>query len=77
MAFLIPVDGSRKPIKGPFTLTALQTLLGGPIEFIDLSYGDMLVVNSLGYGPINPVSQVLVQQTVHGPVVLCSPEDIA
>lgn len=77
MAFFIPAEGSRKPIKGPFTLTALQTILGGPIEFIDLSYGDVLVVNSLGIGPINPVSCALTPRMVLGPVVICSPEDIA
>jgi hypothetical protein len=77
VAFLIPTEGSRQPIKGPFTLTALKTFVGGPIEFIDLSYGDVLVINSTGLGAINPVSHTLVKQMVHGPVVICAPEDIS
>jgi len=77
VAFLIPTEGARKPIKGPFTLTALKNFVGGPIEFIDLSYGDVLVINSTGLGPINAVSCSLVRRLVHGPAVLCSPEDIA
>lgn len=81
MPLVIPVDGKREPIKGPLTLTTFKTILGGPPEFIDLSYGDILVVNSQswGQGPINLAASRLagLKSPIYGSAIVCSLEDIA
>lgn len=62
----------------PLTLTKLQTLVGGFIEFVELLSGDVLVVNEAReLAPFNPKASLLLGLPVNGDVVLCDPEEIA
>ncbi len=80
MADYIPVNGAiRKDVKTPLTLTALQTFVGGFIRFVELSSGDLMVVNEAsvdGLGFLNPNASSLAGYPVYGSVVMCIPEEI-
>jgi len=81
MASYIPWDRPMRqiPSSTPLTLTELQGYVGGFIRFIELSCGDVMVVNEAGpaFAPVNHTASGLACQTIHGDVVLCSPEEIA
>ena len=80
MAKLIPLDGAIRILVSPLTLTALQGYVHGFVEFIELSSGDLIVVNeeSLnGLGGLNMSASALAGQLIYGHVVLCEPNEIA
>lgn len=72
----------KRNIPTPLTLTQLQTCVGGFIKFIELSTGDLLVVNEAsldGIAPFNSEASSLAGKAgpIHGDVVFCSPTEIA
>lgn len=81
MATFFPQEGPAKQIEAPLTLTKLQSLVKGFIQFIDMPTGDVLVVNesSVGYARINVTASLLAGKVgpVYGDVVLCDPSEIA
>ncbi len=81
MADYIPANRPiERGITTPLTLTQLQTLIGGFIAFVDLTNGDMLVINEASrdrMGFHNQTASTLLGKPVFGDVVLCSPSEIA
>jgi len=79
MATYIPASRPAKPVSElPLTLAALQILVGGFIEFVELRSGDWLVVNEASHlAPLNTSATALAGIPVYGDVVLCEPSDIA
>lgn len=80
MADYIPADRPiGRGIETPLTLTKLQTLVGGFIHFVELSSGDLMVVNEAAaqFAPLNPTATIIARRETHGDVVVCSPKDIA
>lgn len=69
----------ERGIETPLTLTQLQILVGGFIHFIELTSGDLLVVNEAApeLAPINLTASTFAGRDIYGDVVLCSPKDIA
>jgi hypothetical protein len=64
----------------PFTLTALQTLVGGFIRFVVLPSGDTMVINEASLdqlGFLNKTASRLAGQNIYGDVVVCEPHEIA
>jgi hypothetical protein len=78
----LTVNGSIiSGIKTPLTLTALQIFVGGFIRFVELSSGDLMVVNEAsadGIGFYNPTASQLAGNAgpIYGDAVLCTPEEI-
>jgi len=83
MAQHIKVSGGiDQDIATPLTLTALQIAVGGFIHFVELSSGDLMVVNEAsrdGLGFHNPTASSLAGKAgpIYGDVILCSPSEIA
>ena len=79
MAKFFPVEGDAQEVPTPLTLTALQGYVVGWINFIELSSGDVLVVNEMadGWTPMNINATYILGFPVYGNVVLCSPSEIA
>ena len=82
MASFIPYDKPmRNKIPVPLTLTALQEYVGGFIKFIELTCGDIMVVNEAAseFAPINHTANDLAGSAgpIYGHAVLCLPEEIA
>lgn len=82
MASLYPIDKPmRSQIPTPLTLTAMQRFVGGFIKFIELSCGDLMVVNEAA---IAETSALNVDATklagksgpVYGTVIFCEPSEI-
>lgn len=80
MADYIPASRNiERGIETPLTLTHLQLLVGGFIQFVELTSGDLMVVNEAAplFAPFNPTASIIASQTICGDVVLCSPGEIA
>lgn len=84
MAEFIPWDKPMRRIPDkeiPLTLTQLQGYVGGFIRFVELTCGDVMVVNEAGpaFSTVNHTANDLAGPAgpVYGDVVLCSPEEIA
>lgn len=82
MAQHITVNGTiHQDIYTPLTLTALQIFVGGFIHFIELSSGDLMIVNEAsrdGLGFHNPTASQLAGKAgpIFGDAILCSPQEI-
>ena len=80
MARLLPYDGDVRNVPAPLTLTKLQEYVEGYIRFIELTSGDILVVNEAAseFGLVNHHANQFAGK--HGPIygnaVLCSPSEI-
>jgi hypothetical protein len=79
MARLIPHHGEVRDVATPLTLTDLQIYVGGFILFIELSSGDLLIVNESAehFTPMNKTATTIAGQPVYGDVVLCESGEIA
>ncbi|MGH7192224.1 MAG: DUF3846 domain-containing protein [Candidatus Saccharimonadales bacterium] len=81
MATFIPVIGKATGVMSlPLTLTAMQTLVGGFIRFVDLTSGDVMVINESSLdrlGFYNKTASNLAGQSIYGDVVVCEPTEIA
>lgn len=80
MADYIPASrGIERHIETPLTLTQLQLLVGGFIRFVELTSGDLMVVNEAAesFAPFNPTASIIANRTICGDAVLCCPSEIA
>jgi hypothetical protein len=83
MATYLPAtrDGQQiDPHHVPLSLTALQTLVGGFIRFVDLQSGDVMVINEASLdrlGFYNKTASTVAGQSIYGDVVVCEPQEIA
>jgi hypothetical protein len=77
MASFIPMDGPiEHGITTPLTLTAMQKLVCGFIEFVELKSGDLMVVNESA-SQVNSLASTLAGREIRGAAILCEPQDIA
>lgn len=76
MANFIPVDGPVQTVATPLTMTALQKLVGEPIELVELPSGDLMVMNRIAVSN-NKNATSIAGRPMYGQIVLCSPEEIA
>lgn len=78
MATFMPHDGKAVQVTKPLTLGTLQAYVQGFIRFIDLTSGDILVVNenTPPHIPVNTSATAIAGFEVRGDAVLCSPEEI-
>jgi len=82
MADYLPAVGAiQRNIKTPLTLTALQLFVGGLIRFVELSSGDVMVVNEAyldGLAFYNPAASQLAGKAgpIYGDAVLCESSEI-
>lgn len=78
MASFLPCDRNAEAANPPLTLTALQVFVGGFIKFVELSSGDLLVVNEVQtFAPLNQTASRLAGTPIYGHAVICLPEEIA
>jgi len=83
MAQHVRVNGSViDDVPTPLTLTALQLFVGGFVYFVELSTGDLMVVNEASRDQIgfyNPTASPLAGKAgpIYGDAILCSPAEIA
>lgn len=84
MASFIPAKRPMEriaPSEIPLTLAQLQSYVGGFVQFVDLSCGDIMVVNEAGpaFAILNHTANDLAGPAgpIYGDVVLCSPPEIA
>jgi hypothetical protein len=57
MAQLLCPDGSTKTINGPLTLENMQLLVGGYVEFVRISTGELLVIDEEGLLKEKPLNE--------------------
>lgn len=71
----------QRGIAVPLTLTALQTLVGGFIYFVELRSGDLLVINEASRDQIGLYNESATAfaggSLIFGDAVLCTPGEIA
>lgn len=79
MATYVPVEGKSIPLERPITLSSLQSYLHGFIDFIDLDFGDILVVNETAFerDPVNTTATLIAGRPIYGDVILCRFGDLA
>ena len=81
MAKLIRANSPMSVIPVPITLTAFQSYVGGFVKFIELSCGDLMVVNEAAteLAPLNQAATDIAGRAgpIYGHAVHCSPEEIA
>ncbi len=83
MADYIPVGRPiLRKIATPLTLTQMQLKVGGFIKFVDLSSGDIMVINESATefpGLHNPTASQLAGSAgpIFGDAIICSPSEIA
>ena len=81
MATFFPQKGPAQRVETPLTLTRLQMLVKGFIQFIDTPSGDVMVVNESAnkFAQMNATASSIAGKAgpVYGDVVLCDPTEIA
>ncbi len=77
MATFIPMEGPLvHGLTTPLTLTYMQQMVMGFIDFVEIKSGDLMVVNEDAF-QINSLATTLAGREIRGDVILCDPKEIA